>query len=107
MAMSNLAATLRAQGREDEALALQETVLARLAHLLGPQHPATLAARANLAISYDVSERVDEAIALMTEAIAESEAILGAAHPNTLHMRENLTAMMRRRDEPDDAGVPR
>jgi tetratricopeptide (TPR) repeat protein len=105
MAMSNLAATLRSQGEAARALELQEKVLSLLGRLLGEQHPTSLAARANLAISYDLMGRVQEAVTLMSETVRQSEAALGAEHPYTLHMRENLSAMIGRRDNPNDAGA--
>jgi len=48
-AMANLASTYLNQGKWDEAMGLQEKVLALTKQILGEQHPDTLRAMANLA----------------------------------------------------------
>ncbi|MFD7412160.1 tetratricopeptide repeat protein [Kitasatospora purpeofusca] len=51
-ACGNLATSYTQAGRTDEAIVLEERVLADSERILGDDHPDTLTARANLAVSY-------------------------------------------------------
>ncbi|MBT2369281.1 tetratricopeptide repeat protein, partial [Streptomyces sp. ISL-10] len=63
--------------RNEEALGLGERVLADRERLLGPDHPATLTARANLAVSYRSVGRNLEALDLREWVLADMERLLG------------------------------
>ena len=54
--MNNLAALYEAQGRYNEAEPLFERALAGREHLLGAEHPDTLASVNNLAVLYSVQQ---------------------------------------------------
>ncbi len=58
---NNLAATYRAAGRLDEAIALHERTLTDREQTLGDTHPDTLISRNNLAAAYQAAGRLDEA----------------------------------------------
>ncbi|WP_216892949.1 tetratricopeptide repeat protein [Nocardia alni] len=70
-------------------------------HILGPDHPGTLAARHNIAYAYRAAGRLQEAGALYREVLADRRQVLGASHPRTLaslnglaytcHLAGNLT----------------
>jgi len=90
VAMSNLAETLRALDRVDEARPVQVDVVAGFRRLLGEEHPDTLTARNNLALMQSALGWLDEA-ALEMQSLAETrERSLGASHPDTLMSRLNL-----------------
>ena len=91
----NLANSYRSAGRIEEAIALEQAVLADRERILGPDHPNTLTTRHNLASSYWSAGRVEEAIALQQAVLADSERILGPDHPNTLTTRHNLASSYR------------
>ncbi|MFI0998681.1 FxSxx-COOH system tetratricopeptide repeat protein [Streptomyces galbus] len=105
---SNLAHSYRAAGlvgfgraapRVDEAVALDERVLADRERLLGPDHPDTVRARGSLADSYSDAGRVQEALDLRERVLADRERLLGPHHPDTLRARINLA------DSYSDAGL--
>ncbi|MFI6645321.1 tetratricopeptide repeat protein [Streptomyces sp. NPDC050504] len=79
---ASLAASCRDAGLTDEAIELEEQVLAGNERILGPQHPDTLAARANLAASYHDAGRGDEAVQLLAR---------GARTPGRLWARSTPT----------------
>ena len=54
LAMANLAATYRSQGRYEDAVKLEEKVLKERERLLGPEHPDTLPGMRNLARTYGI-----------------------------------------------------
>ncbi len=59
-------------------------------HILGPDHPGTLAARHNLAFAYETTGELDEAIRQYEQTAADRARILGPDHPDTLAVRHNL-----------------
>lgn len=61
---SNLAVDLRALGRVEEALALDEDTLDRRRRVLGEDHPDTLLSASNLAVDLRRLRRTKEAKAL-------------------------------------------
>ncbi|MGI5140053.1 MULTISPECIES: tetratricopeptide repeat protein [unclassified Streptomyces] len=89
---TNLAVSLRGAGRAQDAIALEEHILADYQRVLGSVHPQTLTARANLAASYLESGRVEEAVAVGEHILADYQRVLGSVHPQTLHARTNLAA---------------
>ncbi|WP_186315492.1 tetratricopeptide repeat protein [Catellatospora sichuanensis] len=74
---NNLALALRDMGRWDEALAVQQEVLAARERVLGPDHPDTLTSRNNLALALRDMGRWDEALAVQQEVLAARERVLG------------------------------
>jgi tetratricopeptide (TPR) repeat protein len=91
-ARASLAVSYWQAGRNDEAITIEEEVLADRERILGGEHPDTLTARANLAASYSQAGRNDEAITFYEEVLADRERILGGEHPDTLRARANLAA---------------
>ncbi|WP_157849814.1 MULTISPECIES: tetratricopeptide repeat protein [Streptomyces] len=87
---SNLATSYRRAGRTDDAVALQERVLADHERIFGSDHPETLICRNNLATSYQQAGRTDDAIRLQERVLADHEHSLGSDHPDILTCRNNL-----------------
>jgi tetratricopeptide (TPR) repeat protein len=95
---AGLADSDRAAGRMDEAVALDEGVLADRERVLGPDHPDTVRARSSLADSYSNAGRIQEALELRERVLADRERLLGPHHPDTIRARANLA------DSYSDAG---
>jgi tetratricopeptide (TPR) repeat protein len=89
-ARANLASSYWSAGRTNDAITLEEEILADSERLLGAEHPKTLTARANLAGSYSSAGRTDDAITLEEQVLADSDRLLGAEHSRTLVARANL-----------------
>ncbi|WP_224274464.1 tetratricopeptide repeat protein [Streptomyces sp. LS1784] len=77
-------------GRTDEAVRLQEQVLADRRHLVDTDHPDTLMARHDLAAVYWNAGRPDEAVEMVRQAVADLDRVLGPDHPDTVPARANL-----------------
>lgn len=86
----SFASVLRAGGRPDEALMLDEQARRILIRLYGDQHPSTLAAGINYASDLGACGRLGEAIQLGYELLASCRAVLGDDHPDTLMATANL-----------------
>jgi hypothetical protein len=56
--MNNLANTLRAQGKLEEAAAMKKEVLEKMQRILGDEHPNTITAMNNSAITILAQENV-------------------------------------------------
>ncbi|MGW1354527.1 tetratricopeptide repeat protein [Streptomyces sp. NPDC002409] len=102
-ARANLATSYYQAGRTDDAIAIEEHVLADYERILGDEHPDTLNARNNLAASYRQAGRTNDAITLEEHVLADRERLLGNEHPNTLNARNNLAASYRQAGRTDDA----
>ena len=87
---NNLAATYRASGRLDKAIALYEQTLDDVARILGPDHPSTLTSRLNLAGAYRASGRLEEAITLYEQVFSGRSRVLGPDDRSTLTARDDL-----------------
>ncbi|MHB1595555.1 MAG: FxSxx-COOH system tetratricopeptide repeat protein [Streptosporangiaceae bacterium] len=72
-----------------------QSLLARSAQTLGPEHPQTLALRDRLAAACERSGRLDDAIALTLISLAEREQIQGASHPDVAAARLRLAGQYR------------
>ncbi|MFH8939528.1 tetratricopeptide repeat protein, partial [Streptomyces griseosporeus] len=86
----NLAFSYWLAGRTNEAIAIEEQVVASRERVVGGDHPSTLIARANLASSYQQAGRTNEAIFINEQVLADAERVLGRDHPSTLTSRANL-----------------
>uniref|UniRef100_UPI0013005759 tetratricopeptide repeat protein n=1 Tax=Streptomyces triticisoli TaxID=2182797 RepID=UPI0013005759 len=86
-----LAVSYTDAGRTQEALELDERVLADYERLLGLDHPDTLTARSNLAVSYRDAGRIREALDLCERVLVDRERLFGLDHPDTLTARNNVT----------------
>jgi tetratricopeptide (TPR) repeat protein len=86
----SLASVLRAGGRPEEALAVDEQARRMLLRLYGDQHPSTLAASINYASDLEACGRLGEAIQFGYELLARCRSILGDDHPDTLMAAANL-----------------
>ncbi|MFC5007713.1 FxSxx-COOH system tetratricopeptide repeat protein [Dactylosporangium cerinum] len=93
-ARANLAVSLRASGRPDEAGRLLDQAWEHLKAELGPDHPETLACRLSRSVNrFELEEEDAEAeIRAVREAY---EKRLGARHPHTLVCVTNLAAATR------------
>jgi len=78
-----------------QAITVGEQLAADHEHILGPDHPDTLASRSNLAAAYQDAGRTAEAITLHEQVLASFERVLGADHPDTLASRSNLAVAYR------------
>jgi TIR domain-containing protein/tetratricopeptide repeat protein/NB-ARC domain-containing protein len=94
IAMSSLAATLRAQGELAGARALQESVLAAHRRALGEDHPDTLRSMNNLAEMLGAQGDRAGARALQEAVLAARQRVLGEDHPDTLNALANLAATL-------------
>ena len=100
-ARGNLASSYRSAGRTNDAITLEEAVLADSERILGADHPNTLITRSNLASSYWSAGRTNDALTLFEAVLADSERILGTDHPDTVTTRELLAEMRK----PPPAGM--
>ncbi|MFF4379988.1 tetratricopeptide repeat protein [Kitasatospora sp. NPDC001547] len=91
-ARNNLAHSYWEAGRTDDAITLQEQVLADRRRIFGADHPVVLMARHNLAASYSDTGRVEDAITLQEQVLADRRRVLGTDHPDTITARNNLAA---------------
>jgi tetratricopeptide (TPR) repeat protein len=85
-----LAKSLDAEGRSQDALRLNKEALAIQKMVLGRDHPDTLVSMSNLAISYDNLGRFREAANSNSEILDLRTRILGPEHPHTLTSMGNL-----------------
>jgi tetratricopeptide (TPR) repeat protein len=86
----NLASVLRAAGRPEEALTVDEQARRMLIRLYGDQHPMTLAASVNYATDLAACGRLGEALQVGYELVHNCTDILGPDHPDTLMANANL-----------------
>ncbi|MFF2040115.1 FxSxx-COOH system tetratricopeptide repeat protein [Kitasatospora sp. NPDC058170] len=85
-----LANVLRSQGNYAEALALDESTLARQRVLLGEHHPYTLMTAGSLGADRRALGRFQEALELDREILDQFRELFGEDHPRTLSMANNL-----------------
>ena len=85
-----MADTLKKLGRHEEALELQQQVVAAALEVLGAKHPNTLSAQHNLADTLGKLGRDEEALELKQQVVAATLEVLGAKHPHTLMSQNNL-----------------
>jgi tetratricopeptide (TPR) repeat protein len=88
----NLASRFYAWGQRDEALKLNEEMLALRRRVLLPDHPDTLTSMNNLANCYAALNRPAEALKLREEALAARKRVLPPDHPDTLKSMDSLAA---------------
>jgi len=100
---SNLGAASRESGHSDEAIELYQRTLVNQQHMLGPDHPDTLAAR--FSIAREMAARGDHAGAQgeFRDVLPHLERQLGRDHPVTLVARFNIAREMAARG--DHAGA--
>jgi tetratricopeptide (TPR) repeat protein len=87
-----LAGAYRAAGKNKEAIAEYERVLAGREQQFGADHPDTIAARASLGYAYRSAGKLREAIPHYERVVADRERIFGADHRDTLASRALLAA---------------
>jgi tetratricopeptide (TPR) repeat protein len=98
----NMASVLRATGRPEEAMAIDEQAMNGFIRLYGDQHPLTLSASINHITDLAACNRLGEAIPAGYEMAAKCRVTLGADHPDTLIAEANLAidlAAVGRHDE--------
>ena len=88
----NLAQSLWAADRHDEAIAVEEDLVAESARIHGADDTETLTARRDLASSYRQAGDSEKALALQTRLVADLERVLGLDHPATLAAKKTLEA---------------
>ena len=89
-AMNNLALMLSDLGRYDNALTMQEKVLALRKEILGENHPDTIGAIGNLALTLSYLGHYDDALNFQEKALKLFKKILGEKRPDTLDAMNNL-----------------
>jgi tetratricopeptide (TPR) repeat protein len=89
-ARGDVAFSAWAAGRFEDAVALEEGVLADRTRMHGWDHQDTITARNNLAATYSDLGRIQEALALKEGVLADRERLLGADHLDTVRARANL-----------------
>ena len=87
VAQSNLSATYRAFGREEEALRVRKDVYSGYLKLQGEEQAITLLAATNYADSLVNLKRFEEAKTLLCKTIPVARRVLGECHDLTLRMR--------------------
>ncbi|WP_393099837.1 FxSxx-COOH system tetratricopeptide repeat protein [Streptomyces sp. LN325] len=102
-ARANLATSYVKAGRFNDAIALEERVVADFERIRFPGHPDTLTARNNLAISYAQAGRINDAITLGEQVVAGFERTLGRDHPDTVSARGNLASAYQEDERINDA----
>jgi tetratricopeptide (TPR) repeat protein len=91
--LNALAWLLETAGRYGEAEPLLEEAWRIREHVLGGEHPETLASVGNLASLYEIQGRYAEAEPLYQRALAAGERVLGEEHPDTLTSVNNLAGL--------------
>jgi CHAT domain-containing protein len=94
-AMSNLAATVKAQGDLARARELFEAVLRGCKRVLPEEHPRRLSAMSNLAATVYAQGDLDRARELEEAVLAARERILPEDHPDLLSAMGNLAATVK------------
>jgi hypothetical protein len=85
----NLARTLRALGRLEEAMRMRQDVYSGYMKLCGEEHGETIRAALNLGVALHGLDRLKEAKALLRKTIPVARRILGANNSITLTMKMN------------------
>ena len=88
--MNNLASTYWAQGKIQDAAALEGKVLEARRRTLGQEHPDTLRSMSNLAVTYNDLSRTMESIDLMQQSADGCRKVLGDDHPDTVACKQWL-----------------
>ncbi|MEU5314284.1 serine/threonine-protein kinase [Streptomyces sp. NPDC021562] len=83
-------------GRWAEAGRIHRAVAAERAHLLGPDHPDTLASRYETAFTLSRTGRHADALREYTEVARARERVLGPDHPDTLAARQETAYVLGR-----------
>ncbi|CAE7791759.1 NPHP3 [Symbiodinium sp. CCMP2592] len=86
----DMATTLCNLGRFEEALQMEQEVLAAQTEALGARHPDTLRAQGNIAMTLWSLGRFEEALQMEQEVLAAQTEALGARHPDTLRAQGNI-----------------
>ncbi|MFI5987278.1 tetratricopeptide repeat protein [Streptomyces sp. NPDC051555] len=82
--------SLRASGLHHDAHSYWASITERALRTLGPDHPATIVARANLAATHSSLGRHHDALTLQEAVHSDFERLFGHEHPETLRARANL-----------------
>jgi tetratricopeptide (TPR) repeat protein len=98
--LNNLAATLHASGRSEEARELFERVLTERRRQLGDAHPDTLATLNSLGALLLELGRPDAAEPLLSTSLERCRAALGPEHPLTLTAAFQLVVTLARQGDP-------
>jgi hypothetical protein len=89
-----------AKSRLAEAATLAQSTLDQMRHVLGDDHPDTMAMIQLVADILDHQDRIDEAAALAREHMERSRRVLGDAHPMTLLSIHGMGFFMQREGKP-------
>ncbi len=102
-ALSNLASTFNALGKNEDALGLQKQILEKSGEILGENHPNTLTAMHNLAWTCNMLGKYEDALKLQKLVLEKSIVVLGENHPDTLLAMNNLAEICRILGKYEDA----
>ncbi|CAE7792121.1 NPHP3 [Symbiodinium sp. CCMP2592] len=87
---TDMAITLTELGRFEEALQMEQEVLAARTEALGARHPDTLSTQGNMAVTLKELGRFEEALQMEQEVLAARTEALGARHPDTRSTQGNV-----------------
>jgi len=104
IAMTNLSAIYRDEGKFTEAAALGARSLEIFQRVSGPEHPYTLATMANLAAIYKFAGRLPEAEAVDRQVLALRQRVLGPQAIDTLWSASDLGDVLLEMGRPEEAG---
>lgn len=94
-----LAWTLEANGRVDEAHAINEELLPLLLQKFGPESELTLTTLNNLGTTYARRGDLKRAEGMLLRMVRTAEPYLGASHPRTLRALDSLAEVVERRGD--------
>ncbi|WP_218150600.1 tetratricopeptide repeat protein [Actinokineospora terrae] len=103
LSTNNLAMTLKAVGRLNEAIPLYEQTLTDHRRTLSNSHPSTLLSANNLAGAYEEAGRLGEAIPLFEQTLTDRRRTLGNDHSDTLLSANNLASAYQAAGRANDA----
>ena len=103
MVCTHLGEALLAAGQPTEAVSWFRRVLDGRASVLGPDHPAAIAAKVSLGRALVAVGQPGEAATMLEEAVAGSELVRGADHIETLAAREEYAAAAQAAGRPAEA----
>jgi tetratricopeptide (TPR) repeat protein len=92
-AMHDLALTYQVQGRNADAMRMQEEVLEKRTRILGEEYPDTLTTIHNLAITYQAQGRIVDAAGILEDVLEKERRILVEEHTDMLATMHALALM--------------
>lgn len=101
--MTELALSLRRQGKYEEAEPMYRKALQLTKKVLGPEHPETLMRMIDLASLLSNQGKYNEAESIYRQTLQLREEVLGLKHPDTLTSMHNLVSVLSNQGKYDEA----